>query len=59
MDERPVDYDGGAEYLGITRRHLKELVARRAVPYVKVGRLVRFLPSDLDAWLADNRVDVA
>lgn len=56
VDTRPVDYDGGADYLGITPRHLRELVARRAVPYIKVGRLIRFLPADLDAWLAENRV---
>jgi len=28
-------------------------------PYVKVGRRVLYLKADLDAWLAEHRVEVA
>jgi excisionase family DNA binding protein len=51
----PLDYEGAAGYLNITVRHLRELVYRREIPHAKVGRLVRFLPNDLDAWLAAHR----
>jgi excisionase family DNA binding protein len=43
-----------AERLGITVRHVRRLVAERRVPYVKVGRLVRFDPSEIARWLRDS-----
>lgn len=55
----PLDVTAAADYLGITVRHVRELVARRSIPYVKVGRLVRFLPEDLDAYLAERKVKCA
>jgi excisionase family DNA binding protein len=43
-----------AERLGITVRHVRRLVAERRVPYLKVGRLVRFDPSEIAKWLRDS-----
>lgn len=40
-----------AERLGITVRHVRRLVAERRVPYLKVGKLVRFDPDQIAAWL--------
>jgi excisionase family DNA binding protein len=51
----PFDAKGAGNYCGTTERHVRELVYRNEIPYIKVGRLVRFLPDDLDAWLAENR----
>jgi excisionase family DNA binding protein len=45
-----------AERLGTTPRHVRRLVAGRRVPFVKVGRLVRFDPDDIAAWLDGRRV---
>jgi hypothetical protein len=28
------------------------------IPFVKVGRALRFDPDELDAWIADNRSEV-
>lgn len=50
-----LDWDAAAQRLGITRRHLRALRERREIPVVKVGRLVRFDPDDLDIWANDNR----
>ena len=50
-----LDVPATAERLGTTERHIRELVYRRAVPFVKVGRLVRFDPAELDAWIDANR----
>lgn len=47
-----------AAYLSCTERHLRELIYRREVPYLKVGRLVRFRRSELDQWLESNRTVV-
>jgi excisionase family DNA binding protein len=51
-----LDVPKAAGRLGITERHLRELIYRREVPYVKVGRLVRFDPTDLAAWLEARKV---
>jgi excisionase family DNA binding protein len=44
-----------AGYLGTTVRHIRRLVAERRIPYLKVGRLVRFHPDDIIGWLEDAR----
>jgi excisionase family DNA binding protein len=44
-----------AERLGTTERHIRELIYRRELPYIKVGRLVRVDTDDLDAWLTSQR----
>lgn len=51
--------EAAAEYLAITSRHLRDLVARRDIPYFKVGRLLRFDRRELDKWLDENKVEVA
>ncbi len=33
-----------AERLGVTRRHVRRLVAERRVPFLRVGRFIRFDP---------------
>lgn len=55
---RPLNYDGAARYLNTSVRHLRCLVATRRIPYVKLGRLVRFMPDHLDAFLAEQTTDV-
>jgi excisionase family DNA binding protein len=41
-----------ADRLGITVRHVRRLVAERRVPYIKVGRFVRFDPDAIKTWLS-------
>lgn len=51
-----------AAYLGVKPRSLEvwRCVGRYGLPYLKVGRLVRYRQSDLDAFLERNvRVDHA
>ena len=43
--------------LGTSVRHVRRLVAERRVPYVKVGRWVRFDPAVIASWLDQHRVD--
>jgi excisionase family DNA binding protein len=40
-----------AEYLGTTPRHIRELQYRRELPFVKIGRSVRFDLRDLDLYI--------
>lgn len=48
---------GVAEILGTSERHVRALVYRRGIPYLKVGRLVRFDPDDVQRWLDAQRVE--
>ena len=53
-----LDTDALAKVLNVTPRHVRRLVAERRIPFVKVGRFVRFDPAELDVWLDQQRVDV-
>jgi excisionase family DNA binding protein len=46
-----------AERLAITERHVRRLVAERRIPYLKVGRFVRFDPVAVSRWLDDQAVE--
>jgi excisionase family DNA binding protein len=52
-----LDYDGAAQYLCTTPRHVRELWAKRCLAAIKVGRSVRFSKADLDAYIAARRVE--
>ena len=51
-----LDVDGVAASLSISRRMATDLVYGRAVPVVKIGRLVRVRRSDLDAYVAAQTI---
>ncbi len=57
MRKTLVDIDTAAEHLSVSPRFVRRLVAQRRVPYLKVGKFVRFDPVDLDAWLEGCRVE--
>ena len=45
-----------AERLNVTRRHVRRLVAERRVPFLKIGKFVRFDAAEVSAWLDSHRV---
>lgn len=47
------DIEAEAERLRTTIRHLRGLVHRREIPCVRVGRLIRFDPVEVDRHLAN------
>jgi excisionase family DNA binding protein len=51
MPEELRDIAGAAARLCTTERHVRELIYRRELPFVKVGRLVRFRDLDLDTYI--------
>ena len=52
------DDEAAAEYLGnTTKRHLERLRARREIPFIRVGRKIRYKKSDLDEYIENNRVE--
>jgi excisionase family DNA binding protein len=42
--------DDLCEWLNITERHARKLVERDAIPYRKVGHLLRFPEAEVDQW---------
>jgi excisionase family DNA binding protein len=45
-------YQELAAYVRFTERHLRRLVARNGIPYVRLqGWSIRFKRSEIDAWL--------
>jgi excisionase family DNA binding protein len=47
-----------AEHLGVTPRHVRRLVDERRVPFLRVGRFIRFDPAEIGEWLDSRRVPV-
>jgi excisionase family DNA binding protein len=48
--------DQRAERLGVGSRHVRRTVAEKRVPYLKVGKFVRFDPAEIATWLDLARV---
>ena len=51
-----LDVNGLAARVGVTERFVRRLVDERRVPYLKIGRLVRFDPVEVERWLDGARV---
>jgi excisionase family DNA binding protein len=49
-DEALWTSDQACEYFGIGRRTLDRWRAHRGLPYMRVGRVVRFMPDELREW---------
>jgi excisionase family DNA binding protein len=54
-----LDIDAVAAVLGVTRRHVQRLVAERRIPFLKIGRFVRFDQVALRTWIDQQRVEPA
>jgi excisionase family DNA binding protein len=46
-----------AGWLNITQRHVRRLVAEKRVPVTRMGRLLRFERSRIQAWLDQHSED--
>lgn len=44
------------ERLGTSTRHIRRLIDERRIPYLKVGKLIRFDVDEINRWLDDTRV---
>lgn len=51
-----LNYEGGAAFLGIAVKTLQGWCERgtQDVPFIRVGRLIRFSPESLSRWLASR-----
>lgn len=44
-----------ARYLNVAEQTLRQWVWRRRIPYLKLGKSVRFRRSELDTWMSARR----
>lgn len=54
-----LDYAATAEQLAVSARMVRRLTETRQLPFVKIGRHVRFHQADLDAYIAARRVEAS
>lgn len=52
-----LDINQLAERLGVTERFVRRLVEERRIPFLKIGKYVRFDPQDVDDWIDEQRID--
>jgi excisionase family DNA binding protein len=57
VTEQLIDIAGLAERLGVSERFVRRLVDERRIPFLKIGRHVRFQPDDVERWIRASRVD--
>ena len=55
-EDRLYDVQELAEYLSVSTQWIYERVQLKEIPYIKVGKLLRFQKSDIDRWLEDLKV---
>jgi len=46
-----------SEYLGLPINTLRSWVWMRKIPYVKLGRIVKFDLRDIDEWIRERKVE--
>jgi excisionase family DNA binding protein len=54
--KRLIDIKATATYTGLSAHTIYAMVSQRRIPYVKVGRLVKFDVALLDTWIKQNTV---
>ena len=55
---RLLDVECVAQWLGVEIAFVRRLVAERRIPFVKLGKYVRFDPDEVAGWLDAQRVGV-
>lgn len=52
-----LDVNAAAVRLGVSVRFVRRLVDQRRIPFVKLGKFIRFEPEALDEWVRAQRVE--
>lgn len=47
-----------AEYLGLKAYTIDSWVSQRRIPYIKLGKCVRFDPDEIEEWLQRQKVPI-
>ena len=58
LEKRFIGIKECSEYLGIPKGTLYSWTFSRKIPYIKMGKLVKFDLQELDGWIKKRRVKV-
>ncbi len=58
VDKRLLTVKETSEYLGVTPGSLYQMVHRRTIPFVKMGKVLRFDIRRLDEYIDQNTIEV-
>jgi excisionase family DNA binding protein len=47
-----------AHWLGVETGFVRRLIAQRKIPFLKIGKYIRFDPEEIAAWMDGQRVGV-
>ena len=53
---RLIDIEALASWLGVEVVFVRRLVAERRIPFLKIGKFVRFDPDEVAMWIDDQRI---
>ena len=56
VTRRLLDINEVATYTGLSPHTLYTMVSQRRIPFVKIGRLVKFDKTKIDDWIKQNSV---
>jgi excisionase family DNA binding protein len=54
-----IDSEALATWLGVEIVFVRRLVAERRIPFLKIGKFVRFDPLEVARWIDDQRVGIS
>ena len=57
MEKRFLGLEELSQYLGLAKGTLYIWVCHKKIPYLKIGRLVKFDLQEIEGWLKDKRVE--
>jgi excisionase family DNA binding protein len=53
---RLIDIEALASWLGVEVVFVRRLVVERRIPFLKIGKFVRFDPDEVAMWIDDQRI---
>lgn len=59
QDKRFIGVKDLAEYLGVSVNTVYAWTSQHRVPYVKVGKIVRFDTKKVEEWIKNNSIEVS
>lgn len=56
IEKRYLGLDDFSEYIGVPKSTLYVWVCRKKIPYLKIGKLVKFDLKEIEPWLREKRI---
>ena len=54
--EQLLTFQKAAELLDVKPSWLKSMVFKKQIPFIKVGKHIRFCPKEIQNWIAERKV---